>query len=262
MEIPSCQEWLNDDYWTDPPAYIHQLLPREPGEYMIICGRPAIGKTNLAMHMACCLATGLSFFGFECEMTKVGHLIMEGSKKNIRDRFKKILPQYPSEERTRNYFVERREPLDLEKNLDRYAMMFDGCQVVILDNLKHVTNSRYLENAYALHWIKEVYQKFLRRIGAVGILTHHLSKTNDLLIEPDDLRRVKGAGEYVEEGNTVLLLERRKQGRGLNGKFSNVDETKLVLYFSKARIAEDVILPVNLIRNFELCRFDRDGDGD
>ncbi len=263
MNIPSCQQWLQDAYWIDPPSYIHQLLPREPGEYMIICGRPGIGKSNLAFHMGCCLATGLPFLDFATEATKVGHIIMEGSRKNLKDRMVKILPQYPSESLTRNYYNERAEPCILETHNDYYRSKFEDCRVVILDNLKHITDSRYLENKYAGHWIKDIYQPFLKDIGAVGILTHHLSKNNEKsLISPDDVGRLKGAGEYAEDATSVILLERRRQGHiSVNGKFAKRDENALTLYFPKARMAEDVINPIHLVKNYEWCRFDRDGDG-
>jgi len=263
MDIPSCQHWLDDEIWIDPPSYIHQILPREPGEYIIVCGRPGIGKTNLGIHMACCLATGTPFFGFWAESTKVGHIIMEGSKKNLKDRFIKILRQYPQEELQRNYFVERGEPKLLENNMEHYFEKFEGCRVVILDNLKHITGPKYLENAYADRFIKNVYQPFLKRLGAVGVLTHHLTKSNEQsLIAPDDVSRLKGAGEYAEDANSIILLERSRQPHSKNGKFQRVDNNHLTLYFPKSRIAEDEIEPIQLVRNFEKCSFDRDGDGD
>jgi len=57
------EKWAEDIAQRKPrPHYIQDILPAKRGEYMAIAGRIGIGKTNLTLHLAFCLATGTPFF--------------------------------------------------------------------------------------------------------------------------------------------------------------------------------------------------------
>lgn len=255
--MPKVEPLLSIDEWLEktenpPPSYIDQLLPAEPGEYMLVAGRTGIGKSILVIHLALCLVNGIPFFGFNCRKIKVGCLVMEGGVNNVRDRLRKIIPQYPSKENLR---FEMRPPLLLEKHTDEFMQLFKGCQVVILDNLRQVAPGRYLEPTAAATFLK-IYQACLGKIGAVGIITCHIKKPNpNSLI--GDIYEIKGATEYVDACSTALLLERKRQPRSEDGsQFGKVDYSRVMLHFSKARIATKDLTPLELLRNYEEAGFD------
>jgi RecA-family ATPase len=206
------------------------------------------------LHLLYCLGTGSPFFGFECRKTRAGLLIMEGDRNNLQDRIRKVKEQYPP---TDTIALDLRlETKPLEKHFDYYQEAFRGYEVVMLDNLRQVTTSERLKNEYASKWIDE-FHKFLRDLGAVGIVTHHVKKPNsNSLIEPGDVYELKGASEYVDDAATVILLERERQQRNNFGQFTAVNPDGLTLYFAKSRIADRTLEPINLMINHETAGFD------
>ena len=78
---------------------IQDILPVQRGEYLAMAGRTGIGKTNIALHLGFCLATGTPFFGLECRKVKVALLAFEGDARNLIARYKKIKRNFPSTER-------------------------------------------------------------------------------------------------------------------------------------------------------------------
>jgi len=257
-KLMSITEWVTMEREIKP-SYIDQILPAEAGEYIMVSGRTGIGKSILVLNMAFCLATGLPFYGFNCDKVTVGLLAMEGGQENIKNRLTKAIEQYPDCTDTLRYDLREPFVLNNPKNEQYFLETFEGCQVVILDNLRQVTTGKYLENNYAAEWIK-TFSELLVKIGAVGVLTHHIKKPSgnkDSLLDTGDVYNLKGATEYVDDATTVLLLERKRQGRGSGGKgFGRVDNSMLQMYFAKHRI-ETVELPeyVTLERDFDKAGF-------
>ncbi len=247
------EEWLNLNIEAEP-AIIRNILPAQPGEYILVSGRTGIGKSILMLHLLYCLGTGSPFFGFECRETRAGLLIMEGDRNNLQDRIRKVKGNYPPTDKIALDL--RLEIKPLEQHLDDYKDVFGGYEVVMLDNLRQATTSERLKNEYASRWI-DIFHEFLRDIGAVGIVTHHVKKPNkNSLIEPGDVYELKGASEYVDDAATVILLERERQQRNTSGQFMSVNPNELTLYFAKSRIADRTLEPINLMRNFEKAGFD------
>jgi RecA-family ATPase len=258
IKLTTLKEWISMEH-NSKPSIVEQILPSEPGEYMVISGRTGIGKSILVANMAFSIATGTDFLGFKCIQSPVGMLAMEGGVQNINDRLTKMISIYPD---TDGYLsFELREPFDLLRKQDYFIETFAGCKVVILDNLRQVTTGKYLENNYAAEWIK-LYQKLLVEVGAVGILTHHIKKPSggrDALVDVGDVYQLKGATEYVDAATTVLLLERAKQKNigGYGKGFQKVDNDLLHVYFAKHRI-ETIELPEYILvrRNFDKACFE------
>ncbi len=246
-------EWLELNIKAEP-AIIENILPAQAGEYILISGRTGIGKSILMLNLLYCLGTSSPFFGFESKKTQTGLLIMEGDRNNLKDRIRKVKSQYPH---TDSIALDLRlETKPLERNLDYYKEAFRGCEVVMLDNLRQVTTSERLKNEYASRWVDGLHS-FLRGLGAVGIITHHVKKPNsNSLIEPGDVYELKGASEYVDDAATVILLERERQQRNMLGQFERVNPDELTLYFAKSRIADRTLEPINIKRNYETAGFD------
>ena len=241
--------WLRKEIFMEAP-YIEEILPSQPGEFIVIAGKPGIGKSTLAMQMAFSLATGIPFLSrFEVEKVQTGYVCMEGSKENIKNRIGKIIPNFPSV--GKNLLFNYYQPLNLFRKYEYLTSISNGCKVLTFDNLKQLASGRYLDCSYARDWT-ERFHDLLCACHAVGILTIHVKKQDGrYLLDPGDLDSVKGS-EYTEAATTVLLLERQRQQRkqGSAG-FDKVDPSKVNLYFAKTRIAtrEIEMLPLRLDRN-------------
>ena len=76
----------------EPPAddIIKDLLPNSTTAYMLICGRASIGKTNLTLYLAFCIATGTPFFSLKTEQKTVGYISFEGGRNQIAKRLEKL----------------------------------------------------------------------------------------------------------------------------------------------------------------------------
>lgn len=254
MNLPTYQEWIKEQYWTDP-HYISGILPCHPGDYMLIAGKSGIGKSVMATHLCFAIASGTPFLGFETQSATVGYAAFEGSTSNIKDRLNQIASNYPNTgDRFRFNLL---DPISLMENKDKYLKMFEECKIVVLDNLRQITRGKYLDPAYATDFVKFL-QALLNELGAVAVITHHIKKANDsYLMEPGDLFSLKGATEYSDAATTVLLMEyKRQQYDHAKKKFGKKDKDRLILYFAKTRISKEELQPMELVRNRIKCSFD------
>ena len=66
---------LLEDIKKEPPSddIIKDLLPDSTTAYMLTCGRSGIGKTNLVLYLAFCIATGSKFFSLETKQQYQRH---------------------------------------------------------------------------------------------------------------------------------------------------------------------------------------------
>lgn len=223
---------------------IDQLLPETPGEYMLVAGMTGIGKSTLVSHMCYCIATGHDFFGFKTQSSTIGYIAFEGCAENLSNKLGIIGKGYKDSGDRLRFGLENAK--SIEKYPDWYEEKFTGCKVAVLDNLRQITGSRYMDPTYAAEFIKRL-QELFRKIGCSLIITHHIKKKDPrMLFEPGDIFSLKGATEYADAATTVLMLERKRQGRLSNGKFAKSPSDAITVYFSKTRIARDVIDPIDL----------------
>jgi hypothetical protein len=237
---------------ADPPSddLIDDVLPNCPSEYCLLCGRAGIGKTNLVLDMAFCLATGQPWFSHKTRLCRVGYLGFEGSPKKLLARFEKLSKSFPDTKD--NLLVERAFPFKLSgRGIDLFRTTIEGLDVVIIDPIRYIVPGDYTKPDEASSFIttlKEICQKN----QTTPILLHHVRKPDRrLAVRPEDLQfEVKGGTEYVDAAGTVLLLERARQPRKAYGRFgSNADDR--VLHFCKVKDSPAEIYPLNL-------RFNRD----
>jgi hypothetical protein len=93
--------------------------------------------------------------------------------------------------------------------------------------------------------------------NVVPILPHHIRKPDKRIkVRPEDLMfEVKGAGDYVESANTVLLMEYARQTRGADGKFGTKTAEDRILYFCKVKDSPAELFPLKLRLNRETLLF-------
>ncbi len=144
VNILPVEDWAEDIASRKPrPHVIQDLLPSKRGEYMAIAGRTGIGKTNLALHLGFCLATGTPFFGLECRKMRVAFLEFEGDEANIKDRYDKLKLKLPL---TKGRLFFGMMPLSNPKHmLEAVLNGAEGCKILILDPVKYLVSGDYLK---------------------------------------------------------------------------------------------------------------------
>jgi len=245
-KLPTIEEWKEALKHEKPKSNIvEEIIPNAIGEFSIASGRTGIGKTNLLLNLAYCLATGTPFLGLNCQRVSVSYCLFEGGKRNIDERTDKIQLRYPP---TEGYLrFSRIQPENPKALLDKIERITYGSQVIILDPLRYLVSGDYIKPRDAIQFLKE-YRGLLDRKRAVGILAHNISKPNpNSLIEPGDVYQLKGATEYVDGAISVLLLEHKRQ---------SPSTTDLILYFAKCKEAQREMIPIHLNYNYDKLEFE------
>ncbi|MCK4897845.1 MAG: AAA family ATPase, partial [Anaerolineales bacterium] len=157
------------------PQIIQDLLPDEQGSYGVIAGRTGIGKTNLVLHLAHCLATGTPFFNLECQEVDVAVVAFEGDQKNLLDRLNKIKATFP-EVGNRLMFevMPIQNPIQMLKDL-RKKLKNSRAQVVILDPIKYLVIGNYLSPKDVAPFV-QMFQEMLTELGMCAVVTLPISK--------------------------------------------------------------------------------------
>ena len=227
---------------------IKDLLPESTSAYMLICGRSGIGKTNLVLYLAYCIATGSRFFSMETKKSTIGYLSFEGSQKQIANRFEKLKKTFGSAGSYLRW--EHSLPIQLNSSgKDDIKRLITGLDVAIIDPLRPLVAGDWMKPADASHFVNNLTQ-VQNDTGTTVILIHHIRKPDrKLRVNPEDLQfEIKGATEYVDAAATVLLLDRPRHSRDGLGRFqSNSDDR--ILYFVKVKDAPAEFKPLHLRLN-------------
>ncbi len=224
---------------------IKDLLPNSTAAYMLICGRSGIGKTNLILYLAFCIATGRKFFSMETKQKIVGYLSFEGSKPQIAKRFQKLQNTFGSAGENLRWHHSMPIKLDSSGIFD-LRMLLDGLDVAIIDPLRPLVLGDWMKPADAsafLESLREVQDK----TGTTVILVHHIRKPDrKTRVLPEDIQfEIKGATEYVDAAATVMLLERPRYAREESGQFTSNSGDR-VLFLPKVKDAPAEFKPLNL----------------
>lgn len=249
----SVGEWLTAVRSRAPiPDLIEDLIPNG-NELTLIAGRPGSGKTNLALYLALCLATGTPFFGFATKQIEVTYLGFEGAETKLANRLEKIMRNFPNP--GNNFHFEIIRPTKIG---DDFVALVKGSPLVIIDPLRYLIEQDFCRPQDVSDFLSK-----LRTIAIVKslcfVLVHHIRKPQaQIRIEPDDLYQIKGATEFVDAATTVLLLERAKHKPGPKSKIATLEppEATHKLYFAKARDAIGDIQPLDLHFNPDKLLFE------
>lgn len=222
---------------------LEHLIPDEPG-YSLLCGRPGIGKSILALNLCCALDTGTPFLGRSTIKSPVGYWTAEGSKRALYDRLSIIKKRYPPTDDSLHLGVMSFPRLPGKES--EFEARLWGLKLVVIDPVKFAIRGDYTRPMDALAFIDSLL-KVSRRIGCSFLLVHHVRKSNPMsMIEPGDLDEVKGGTDYADQATSVLLLERQRQGHTPAGGFAPVNPDDRQLYFAKARDSVVELPPLQL----------------
>lgn len=229
---------------------IQDLLPNSPADYLLLCGRSGIGKTNLALYMALCLCTGLPFFSFKTKQCKVGYLIFEGAPRKLSARIEKLESTFGDVADA--FYFERSLSFKLTgKGINQLESLVQGLQVLFIDPIRYIVAGDYTKPEFASNFITAL-KRVSSDAGVVPVLLHHVKKPDPRLkIRPEDLQyEIKGATDYVDAAGTVLLLEKARQDRKDSGQFVPHSDDR-TLHFLKVK---DSPTEINALR----LQFNRD----
>ena len=237
--------------------YIQDILPNSPADYALMVGRSTIGKTNEILHMLFCLASGKNWYGHCVKQCKVGYIAFEGAESKLLDRLEKLCKTYPEADIGDNFKLIRIPAFKMiGEGLKEFDRLVEGLQVVALDPLKYIVAGDYTKPADANVFLTNLKEHAVK-MNVLPILLHHIRKPDKRIkIRPEDLMyEVKGAGDYVESANTVLLMELAKQTRGANGKFGTQSGEDRILHFSKVKDSPAELFPLKLRLNRDTLLF-------
>ena len=169
-------ERILEDLKKEPSSddIIKDLLPDSTSAYMLICGRSGIGKTNLVLYLAFCIATGDKFFSLDTKQKRVGYLSFEGSQRQIANRFEKLIQTFGSP----GDYLQWEHSLLIKMNSqgkNELKRIITGLDVAILDPLRPLVAGDYSKPADASNFLNQL-REVQNDTGTTIILNHHIRK--------------------------------------------------------------------------------------
>lgn len=217
---------------TFPPIkwIVPDLLPEG---LTLLCGKPKLGKSWLALDMACAVATGTVSLGKVCEPGPVLYLALEDNQRRLKSRLKKIYTQgaWPAD----LHLVTESQRLDA----GGLAALREWCErhpcgrLVIIDTLATVKpanvsrQSDYSADYAALRGLHGL----AGELGIGIVVVHHVRKA-----EADDpFDTVSGSTGLTGAADTSLILTKRSGDGGtvLYGRGRDLAEFELAVDFDK-----------------------------
>jgi len=260
----SVENLLNTDFGKDE-YIIDNLLPK--GSLCLLSSRPKAGKTNLALQMATCLASGKLFLGKKTEKSKVLFISLELNQKQMKKRIINVLNHYQITDTNFKKFPlvfrfssEEKGIEALEKELrflrEKYNITFD---VIFVDT--YVLFKDINKEAIAKH--KSIYEleseylaklrKFCEKNNVSIVLIYHNRKAQ--AFSGDITENIMGSTGIAGAVNEIFLLDRKtgQDKASLITTGHTIEEEEIELQFQKGiftllsgtekefRIAEKII---------------------
>jgi len=232
-------DWLDGD---DPPLDVvigdgadGAILPIDGKGF--VAGSTGIGKTNLLLRLARCLAEGSPFLGLPVpEPRRVLYLALEGSRRGLRKRLRKIWKDADADSRGRCYVTQMQ--INLASEAD--AAMLDALlterrpQVLIIDPLR---NAHTLDenSSQDVAQLTAVLDDIIVRHGCALIAAHHDRKRPPLTKRDSGTDRIRGSTALAGWLSFCLSIE----------KDTKRPDT-LIAEWTKVRDAEDALPDLDL----------------
>ena len=264
--MPSLEEFIRQvRHNPRTPFLVKDLIPSQPG-YSILAGPTGIGKSNLVLQLLMSVSTGSDWLGFPTgNPCNVSYLGFEGGKEGMCDRLEKVQRFNPNGALSRvSYDIIDGRKLAGNEDWFRHHAECDTKRIdlLALDPLKFLMYGDYTKPSDAARFLEKL-KAFHNLIGAHIILPHHIRKRDPRgVLEPGDLDEIKGAGDYCDHADCVMLLEREKQQRvpGTRG-FLPARRGYFTLYIAKARFNPGMLPePITLWFNPDAIRFEVDNE--
>ena len=203
-----------------------------PEGLTVFAGKPKIGKSWLVLSLVVSVASGTQALEhYQTDKAEVLYLALEDSERRLKDRLKKIAPDF-SGAKNAHFFcvwssVEEKGLLALE----RWLVQHRACKAVFIDTLAKVrrasnTQNSYYEDYAAISALKQIADRF----GIAVIVVHHVRKQ----ISDDPFEMISGTNGISGSADTNLVLVRGRNDAdaSLHVSGRDVAEQELAMSFS------------------------------
>lgn len=187
-----------------PPIkfFVEKLIPQG---LTLICSKPKIGKSWMALDLGMSIANGTPIMGFKTKQSGVLYLTLEDSENRLQERTNLILKG----KKAPNNFIYSNRCNDLKngliEELEEIKKKEPYIELVIIDTLQKVRSSYSGNNNYGNDY-KELSQlkEFADRYDMGIILIHHIRKCR----EGDVFDKVSGTNGITGTADTTIILDK------------------------------------------------------
>lgn len=229
--VQSLDDWLDGD---DPPLDVvlgdgkdGAILPIDGKGF--VAGSTGIGKTNILLRLGRCLAEGTPFLGkFPVPQPRVVlHVALEGSRRGMRRRLRKVWSDAPAEVRGR-YFLEFTQlNLSTPEGVDELNRLITAtrAEVVIIDPLRNAhTWDENDSRETAL--LTSTLDGIIARHCCALIAAHHDRKKPPLAKRDSGTDRIRGSTALAGWLSFCLSVEKDRTPDTLIGEWTKVRDAE------------------------------------
>ena len=215
-DIIDIVDFLAMDY-PEPEPTIEGLLDK--GSKMILSGGSKTRKTWILTHLAICIASGSSWWGFNTTRGRVLYINLEIGAARFQGRVRDVKLKLTVEG---NQLVEgnklkgwlqlwnlRGRAADISDLVEEIInRVQDRYEVVIIDPIYKVLGDRDENSNGDVASLMNELDKVVERTGAAVIFAHHYSKGNQA--KKDAMDRMSGAGAFARDADTLVSLTKHQ----------------------------------------------------
>lgn len=181
-------EDLNSKMYAKPPFIVSGFLC---AGLTILAAPPKTGKSFLALDLACCIAEGKPFWGFETTKGDVLYCDLEGTEWRTQERFPIVGRANKADCPAGLSMVYKVNPVDagLIEQLNGWIDAVENPQLIIIDTLAHVKGRVARgEDAYSAdtRFMKPLHDLAVNRKIAILVITHTRKANGFVLDDPFD----------------------------------------------------------------------------
>lgn len=199
---------LQQTYLPPVKFVVQGLIPHG---LTILAAPPKFGKSWAMLDLACSVAAGRPWLGFQTSPASVLYLALEDSPARLKSRTEKILDGRPAPASVD--FCTEAPALDngLLAELDTYIAANPATGLIIIDTLQRVrgTPKSSKENGYSTDYRElGALKQFADNHGVALVLVHHLRK---MAADGDPFDRISGTNGVFGAADTAIVLTREKR---------------------------------------------------
>ena len=204
-----------------------------PEGLTLLCGKPKLGKSWLALDMACAVATGSSVLCRVCDPGPVLYLAMEDNRRRLQKRLRRIHERgdWPAD----LHLATEMPRLDAGGllGLQQWCSAHPAGRLLIVDTLatvKPAGNARQSEYSADYEALRGLHG-LAGELGVAVVVVHHVRKAE----AEDPFDTVSGSTGLTGAADTTLILTRRSGDGGtvLYGRGRDLAEFEMAVEFDK-----------------------------
>lgn len=237
MEAESLKDFL---LWKPTQqTYIisSKILP--VGGSMMLYGKYGSWKSNLAIHTAFCISSGLDWFGYKTNKSRVLIAQFEISKFELQERVKKYAHFHNSIEPDLFLSTEHFIKFDTAYGASDLSRVVEktGAKVLIIDPLYRVISGHITDNFDSTKFIDTI-EIVKAKYNLAVIITHHKKKSQSFEGEiiDRDAEEASGNLNFANWCDTTIGIQ----------ELNNEDNPDIELRFTKTRNSEYKIHPIQV----------------